>query len=160
MNTGRSFTQRSRSSRLSAIQRAWQISTHQNYGPSGWHISWMVASGCQASVWCRMMSRNGRSSWSAILVLTFADPALDSFTSGTMISYAGTWGATWGGRMDFGLIYSTFMALVIILIFTPRKSSTLGSESCGIILSSDHACFKIITTCFLGFMLFCIVQIQ
>ena len=36
-----------------------------------------------------------------MLVGTFAGPALDSFTSGTMISCAGIWGATLEERKGF-----------------------------------------------------------
>lgn len=63
-----------------------------------------------------------------MLVGTFAGPASDSFTSGTMINYAEIWGATLEGRKDFSRIYLESMALVIMLNFIPKKTSTLADH--------------------------------
>ncbi|KAM0822156.1 hypothetical protein ACQ4PT_071680 [Festuca glaucescens] len=42
--------------------RAWRTFTQQKFGPSGWHISWMVDSDCQVLKQCRVISLSGRSS--------------------------------------------------------------------------------------------------
>lgn len=125
--TGSAYTQRYHSLRFSVIQRALQTCTPQSSEPSGWPISWTVASGCQTLLQCRRISLNGRSAWKDMLVGTFAGPVLDSFTSGTMISCARIWDVIQEERRAFLRNYSGSMALVIMLIFTPRKTRRLAA---------------------------------
>ena len=70
-----------------------------------------------------------------MLVGTFAGPALDSFTSGTMISCAGIWGATLEERKVFSRTYLESTVLGIMLNFTPKKTRPWASTLVAVILN-------------------------
>ena len=117
--TGSASTLGYHSLQSSVTRRASRVCTPQRSNPSGWPISWTVASGCRALLRCRRMSSNGRSGWEGTpAVGTYAGPASESFTSGTMTSCAWIWGVIREGRKAFLKNCSESMALAIMLTFT------------------------------------------